>query len=186
MNRIGGIILAGGKSSRMGEDKAFVEYKGSMLIEYSLQLTKYFCDFIIISANSNNYKGFGYPVVADEFEACGPVGGIYSALKKAESDWNLLISCDTPFVSKALVERLIQNIGNYDCIVPAYGDWNEPLVALYNKSALNKIKSSILKKEYKLKFLIKNLQTKYVDVSDLVNENPNIFKNFNSPNDLVD
>ena len=185
MKRIGGIILAGGKSSRMGQDKAFMKHEGRMLIEYSLHLAKYFCDSIIISANSNMYLRFAYPVVGDEFEACGPVGGIYSALKKAEFDWNLLISCDTPFVTKALVERLIQNIGNYDCIVPAYGDWNEPLVALYNKSALKVIEGSIRGKEYKLKLLIKKLRTKFVNVSDLVNVNPDIFKNFNSPNDLV-
>ncbi len=185
MKQIGGIILAGGKSSRMGEDKAFVEYKGSMLIEYSLHLATNFCESIIISANSKVYERLGYPVVADEFEARGPIGGIYSALKKAEFDWNLVISCDTPFVTKNVVETLKQNIGNYDCIVPIHNGRTEPLVAFYNKSALKVIEGSIQRKEYKLKLLIKELHTKFVDVSDLVNENPDVFKNFNSPSDLV-
>ena len=79
------IILAGGKSRRMGTDKALLEIEGISLLNKAIQLCEQVCDTIIISSNHSGHKVFGYPVVADEIANCGPLGGIYSCLRKSQT-----------------------------------------------------------------------------------------------------
>ena len=184
MEQIGGIILAGGKSSRMGKDKVFLSYQGKMLIQHSLDLAQAVCAQVLISANGQGFDRFHLPIVRDEIGGCGPIGGIYSTLKHADLGWNFVLSCDTPFVSREVVERLIMNIADFDCIVPIHGSLKEPLVALYHKKANPKIKKFISKGVFKLKVLVTELNTKLVDVSDLVEKDPKLFQNFNFPDDL--
>ena len=184
MEQIGGIILAGGKSSRMGKDKAFISNQGKMLINYSLELVQNFCDPVLISANSSAYDSFNLPIIKDEFTGYGPIAGIYSSLKHAENNWNFVISCDTPLVSEEVVRRLIANLGDYNCVVPTHNGHYEPLVALYNKSSLIKMELSIQNGIFKMKVLMDRLKTKFVDVSDLVGNDPDLFRNINSPKDM--
>ncbi len=184
MKHLGGIILAGGKSSRMGKDKAFIFFKNKMLIKYSIDLAQTFCGSILISANSGVYSQFGYQVVKDEVMGCGPIGGIYSTLKQSESNWNLVVSCDMPLVSQELVDQLISNTRDYDCIIPLYDRFIEPLVGLYHKSCLGKMESLVQQGIYKMNYLIDQLNCNKVDVTGLLAKNPDLFLNVNTPGDI--
>ncbi|NQU87992.1 MAG: molybdenum cofactor guanylyltransferase [Mariniphaga sp.] len=181
MKDITGIILSGGKSLRMGTDKAFLKINGKLLIEHTIDLFNTLFAEILISANSEKYQQFGFEVIKDKIPDCGPLGGIYSSIKHSKNTWNVVISCDTPFVSKGLITRLTKNIGNYDCIAPIHDGIREPLVALYNKSCLPVISENLKAGIYKMHFQLEKLNCKYVDVLDLVQNNPKLFANINSP-----
>jgi molybdopterin-guanine dinucleotide biosynthesis protein A len=183
MNRTG-IILSGGKSSRMGTDKAFIRFREQLLIEYPLKLLTPFCNEILISANTEEYKRFGFEVVYDEFPGCGPIGGIFSSLSHSSSDWNIVVGCDTPYLTGEILTRLCAETGDYDCVVPMHDGQIEPLVALYHKNCLSKFFENINEGQYSLRSVIKKLNCCYVDVADLIEENPLLFSNFNSPADI--
>lgn len=185
MNSISGIILAGGESTRMGSDKAQIIFQGKKLIEYPIELLVPFCNEILISANSTDYNGSGFQVVKDEYPKCGPMGGIYSALKRSSNEWSLVVSCDTPFISSCVISRLNENKQNFQCVVPVNKGKVEPLVALYNKLCLPSLLQNLQSGNYKMIRLLGSLASNFVDVSDLANKNPSLFTNINSPGDLT-
>jgi molybdenum cofactor guanylyltransferase len=185
MIQLSGIILSGGQSSRMGSDKAFIEFQGKSLIEYPINLLQQFCNEIIISANSQEYQRFGFKLIHDNFPGCGPIGGVFSSLKHSSNDWNLVLGCDTPYISGDVLTRLIGYIDNYNCIISIHYNLKEPLVALYNKNSLSVFLEHIKEKDYSMHSLLKNLNCRYVDVSDVVDNNPLLFSNFNSLADIT-
>ena len=91
------IILAGGKSSRMGSDKGLVLLNGKPMISYIIEILKKMQIPIIIISNNENYKQFGLPVFADIIKEKGPLGGIYTGLKNSKTESNIIVSCDVPF-----------------------------------------------------------------------------------------
>jgi len=134
---ITGIILAGGKSRRMGIKKGLAELKGKPLIDYAIDLMQQLAGTILISANSKAYDAYPFEVVEDVIPDSGPMGGIYSCLQKSKSDFNLVVSCDTPFVKPALYWYLLDEVKDHACIVPWHeGEQYEPLCAVYHKSLL--------------------------------------------------
>jgi molybdopterin-guanine dinucleotide biosynthesis protein A len=184
MKQLTGIILAGGKSSRMGTDKAFIRFKGKMLIEYPITLLKPICNEILISANSEEYRCFGFDVVYDEFPGYGPVGGIFSSLSHSSNEWNFVTGCDTPNLSNQIITRLLAESEGYDCVVPEYGGKLEPLAALYNKKCMPKFAEGINEGQLSLRKVLHQLNCHYVDVADLTESNPVLFSNFNTPADI--
>jgi molybdenum cofactor guanylyltransferase len=185
MIQLSGIILSGGQSSRMGSDKAFIEFQGKKLIEYPINLLQQFCNEIIISANSQEYEKLGFKVIRDDFPGCGPIGGIFSSLKHSSNDWNMVVSCDTPFLSSELISKLLEIISDFQCLVPVHFGKIEPLVALYHKSCLPVLTEKINSGNYKIRLLFESLPTLFIDVSDLTDNNPLLFSNFNSPADMI-
>ena len=105
--RITGVILAGGKSSRMGTDKGLLELNGKPLIQYAIDTLKSIGLEIIIISNNSDYEQFGFPVYPDIIPDKGPIGGVYTALSYSSTEKNLIVSCDTPFLSKKLLNYLI-------------------------------------------------------------------------------
>ncbi len=89
--KVTAIILAGGKSSRMGADKGMQKLFGKPLVSYAIGELYGLCDDIIIRSSSAEYAGFGYKLVADEFPGIGPMGGVYSALRQSETNDNLVL-----------------------------------------------------------------------------------------------
>jgi molybdenum cofactor guanylyltransferase len=182
---ITGIVLAGGKSSRMGQDKGLMPYRGQMLVEYPLQILKAHCCEILISSNDVQYQQFGYQVVADVIKDCGPMGGIYSAMKQASNPYCLVVGCDMPFLNDEVVERLIGSINDEsDIFVAAHQQNLEPLFAIYSHNCLESIYQALLSHQFQLYRFIRNSKTRMVNFSDIVEKQPNTFSNFNSPSDF--
>ncbi|HSO89343.1 MAG TPA: molybdenum cofactor guanylyltransferase, partial [Draconibacterium sp.] len=92
--QITGIILSGGQSTRMGTDKALLQIKGKTLLERAVEICNPVCNAILISSNNPEHEKYGYQIYPDEIKNCGPLGGIYSCLKKSDTDWNFILSVD--------------------------------------------------------------------------------------------
>lgn len=183
--QITGIILAGGQSSRMGTDKAMLRIDGKSLLEKSLELCKPICHDILISSNNPKHRKFGFALIRDEIKNCGPLGGIYSCLKKSETDWNLVISVDSIFVTSDFIAFLISKTGIFDAVVPVHENGKEPLIAFYHKNSLPVFQRKIEIRDYKMHNLLDSLQTRFVNVDTWIKNQPEILRNFNRPEDLV-
>lgn len=183
-----GIILAGGASSRMRKDKGLCEFRGKALVVYAIEVLAPLCDTIIISSNNfTDYQKFGYQVFVDEYKNVGPIGGIYSSLKQSTTKHNLIISCDTPFLSTQLLEYVLANSNNYDVVVPEHGDsLLEPLAAYYSNDIIEQLEISIKKKEYKLLNFLNKVVYKSVKVDDIQGYTKELFRNLNTPGDLFE
>ena len=182
-----GIILAGGKSSRMGTDKGLQELCGKPLINYAIQSLSGLCSTILISTSSDAYQSFGYKTVADEIPGIGPMGGIYSALKQSKTDINLVLSCDLPFVSKELLSFILKNSEGYQVAVPWQGNQHyEPLCGFYHLSILEQISLYIQNNNYKLPDIFEKISINRLVInkeSDFYTEE--LFLNVNSKHDLA-
>jgi molybdopterin-guanine dinucleotide biosynthesis protein A len=181
-----GIILAGGKSSRMGTDKGLQELCGKPLISYAIQVLTELCSTIVISTSSGEYQSFGYKTVADEFPRIGPMGGIYSALRQSKTEKNLVLSCDLPFVSVGLLSFIIENSDGFDVSVPWEGMRHyEPLCAFYRFSAQDKMAEFIRKGNYKLPDFFEEIRINKLIIDKNLNfYHENLFMNINSKHDL--
>ncbi|MGQ8337598.1 molybdenum cofactor guanylyltransferase [Sunxiuqinia sp. A32] len=181
---ISGIILAGGKSSRMGQDKGLMEFNGKKLVEYAIKLLNPICSEILIISNQSGYDGFGNQVVSDNFQGCGPIGGLEAGLKKVETDWNIVISCDTPFLQKELFVEMMNEISNQDAIIPTHSKGIEPLAGIYHKRLSTFFEEKIKADDLKLRKIIKEKNVFVFEAQKLVRQFPDIFYNLNSPEDL--
>lgn len=178
------IILAGGKSTRMGTDKALIKIGDKSLLETAINICKPVCNSIVISSNNQEHGKCGYPVIADEIRDCGPIGGILSCLRKSETDWNFVISVDTPFVTSDFILFLTTQTENYDAVVPVHFSNKEPLIALYNKNCLPVIEKQISTHQFKIHHLINLINTNFLNVGKWVENNAHFFSNLNRPEDL--
>lgn len=198
MKKINGIILSGGKSSRMGEDKALLKVGTKSIIEIMIAKLKPFCNEIIISADeTEKYSQFGYKVVPDKFKNSGPLAGIYSSLLESNTERNFVISCDLPLVSQNIIERLISNISTKEIILPVTGEKYHQLCGVYSKSVLQNAESILnaevekrrrgegekgRKRNTAVKRLLEISQVEFVDVTSISGENE--FLNMNTAEDF--
>ena len=173
------IILSGGKNSRMNyKTKAFLKFNGDTFIHRTLLAVADYEEKIISCNDFKAYKDFKNEalLVSDSFKEIGPIGGIYSALKKSSFSHALIVACDMPFLNKDILNYL----GNYDfkedALIPIVNGKIEPLCGIYKKSSVKIIENMIKDKDYKLMNLLKNLNTKYLDIKD-----NNNFLNINNP-----
>ena len=128
-------VQAGGKSSRMGEDKALVHLAGITLIERVLARIDGLADEILITTNRpETLTHLNLRMVGDELPGAGALHGLKTALDAARGEIILVLSCDTPFVSRELLEHLLSRAHAADAIVPKHSDKYEPLQAVYNRA----------------------------------------------------
>ena len=180
IQEITAIILAGGKSSRMGFDKGLAEIHSVKIIEQVLSIVKKITKNIIIISNNSSYDFLGLPVYEDLIKDCGPIGGIYTGLNYSKTDYNLIVACDMPFVKESVVNRLLDDNNDYDIIVPLVKNNLEPLCAFYNKRVMTFFKKQIDDKEYSVHKAIEQLRYKPI----VLNADELSFTNINTPNDL--
>lgn len=182
--QITGIILAGGQSTRMGTDKALLQINDKTLLENAIEICRPVCSEILISSGNPEHKKFGYQIVPDEIKNCGPIGGIYSCLKKSETLWNLVLSVDALFVTSEFLQYLALQKDKFEAVIPKHPGGVEPLVSLYNKNALFAFEVQIRKHDYKMQNLLRLISTSYVDCDKWLIKNRHLFDNLNSLDDL--
>jgi molybdopterin-guanine dinucleotide biosynthesis protein A len=183
--QITGIILAGGLSSRMGTDKALMKIGEKTLLENAVEICKPVCSSIIISSNKQAHKFKEYLLVKDEIPDCGPMGGIYSAIKKSKTNWNFVLSVDSPFVKSTFIKSLFSEKEGFNCVVPVHPIGKEPLIALYHKNVLPEIEGRIKVGENKLHDLFDALNPNFFDSQNWLVKYPNLFYNINRPEDFL-
>jgi molybdenum cofactor guanylyltransferase len=181
-----GFVLAGGLSSRMGRDKALLPYRGKTLIEHVAGIVgEALPDTsrpVAIIGDPSRYGNLGYPVHPDSVPGCGPLGGIYTALKVSTSDWNLLVACDMPMLSPVGLRALLDcaQAASGSCLTAAALDGQpEPLCALYHRRCLPVLNRAIREKRFKMRGLLAELDWETVVLS------PEIFANVNTPAEWI-
>lgn len=181
-----GIVLAGGKSSRMGMEKGLISWKGRTLAEQAIHTLLPHCTDIIISTNNSSYDFLGYPVLRDDYVDSGPMGGILTCLIQSDTDQNLVIPVDTPNVTSGIYAQLLKYAGDYDIIVPLDHDSRyQPLCAVFNRSVIPAMEEQISNRILGFAPLIKRVTAKEVPFRlnrDSYDEHT--FININSPEDL--
>lgn len=181
---ITGIILAGGKSSRMGRDKGMIYFNGARMIEHVIRALKPCVSSIMIVANDERYERFGLQVVKDIIHECGPMGGIYTGLINSSTKLNVTVSCDIPFVSTALIRTLAESPDDKEAVVPFHDEIFEPLCARYRRSVALKMVKHLEAGSLKMNSLLRELDVRAVDPSQVPGFNLQQFANINTPQEL--
>jgi molybdenum cofactor guanylyltransferase len=180
-----GIVLAGGKSSRMGKDKCLVQFNKKKLIDYTIEIFKPITSEILISSGRVGHSQLGYKTIKDEFLDCGAIGGIHSTLKNTETEINILAPCDMPFISTELFEFLLQKINNYDAVIPVFNGKVEPLTGVYSRNILPIVENQIRNKKYKILSLLESINTNFIEINPtLPFYSEKMFTNINYLKDL--
>jgi molybdopterin-guanine dinucleotide biosynthesis protein A len=183
-----GIILSGGKSTRMGgENKAFLSINGEVVIERVLKLFKELFDETIIVTNSPlEYLDYDVHIVTDIIKGKAALGGIYTGLFYASSEYCFVSACDMPFLDKRFVEYMISRIEGHDIIVPHATDGLQPLHAIYSKKCIPLMKKLIDRDELKIRILYKKMNTLILSTDIITSFDPDeqTFLNINSEEDL--
>lgn len=166
--RTSAIILAGGKSTRMGTDKAMLKIKGQTTVERLRdKLSPLFDEVIVSTAGTNIVNISSVKLVADIFPDKGPISGIYSCLKESSSNVNFVVGCDIPDINIALINKLLSFSGNYDIAVPSLQtERTEPLYAVYSKNIVPEIEKLIEKNRLRVAELFNICKTKIVKTSE--------------------
>lgn len=180
-----GIILAGGKSLRMGTEKGLVKLHGKTLVEHVIGVVKELTEEIIIISNKDEYRCYGYPVFSDIIKDCGPLGGIYTGLIQSGTQNNLIVSCDIPFINSKAIKFLVENSDGFEVTVPVHAGKIEPLCAVYNKTCSTKLKQLLLKKEFKIMESYRFFKVNRLDVSTHQFFSDKTFENINSKEELL-
>ena len=182
MSSTGIIILAGGKSSRMGRDKGLIEVGGQPIIQYVINNCLPVSEDITIVSNQPEYSVFGFPVIEDEFKELGPLAGLYTGLNQSRHDCNVVLSCDTPLVNTKLLQKLNDNLtGDLDAVISKHSDKTHPLIGVYHKRLAPIIHRALLNGERRMMWLIDQVNSKEVNCNLF---SPEMFLNLNTPSDL--
>lgn len=178
-------VLAGGKSARMGQDKAFLEVGDRLVIERVLLQAEALTDDLFISTNSpEKYKRFGLRMVNDIYPDKAALGGIYSAIRAARYDHVLILACDMPLLNKSLLRYLIGLAGSADVIAPLIDPHQpETLHTIYSKTCLPAIEDRLKANKLRIIGFFDAVSVRYVDRSEIAKFDPNFyaFVNMNTP-----
>ncbi len=180
--KITAIILSGGKSSRMGEDKGLMSLDGKPMAMHVINTVKPLVDDIMIISNQEGYDLFGYRVYSDLIKNAGPLAGIYTGLKHTKTDKNIVLSCDVPFVTKEVLVELINNCKDQDVTICENDGRTHQLIGVYNKSCADYFKQELANNQRKIKLAIQKLNFKIVNLNHF---DKRIFNNINSRNDIT-
>ena len=182
-------IMAGGKSSRMGADKAFVPLLGKPMIEHVLESVSGMGDEQIIITNApQDYGYLGLPLYGDLFKNQGPLGGLHAALTYATYDHLLVVACDMPWLNRPLLEYMASIRTTADAIVPRWTKFPEPLHAVYSKVCLEPVTASLQAHNLKLIAFYSRVSVRYLDRAELsrFDAGGRSFANINTPDDLIE
>jgi molybdenum cofactor guanylyltransferase len=178
------ILLAGGKSLRMGTDKGLMPFNDKPMILHAIGLLMGVFPSLIIISNDERYHEFGFPVFKDEIPDAGPAGGIVTGLIHSPTDWNFVMACDLPYMNFELITLLRQQLGDFDAVVPYHDNLPEPLCAFYNKSSLAEFRKNITNQKFKIQDTLAALRINKVDIPTSFFSNRDPFTNINSAADI--
>ena len=165
MKTISGYVIAGGKSSRFGSNKALALLGKKSMIEYSLDLLYQYTHDIYISGRREEYKSLNISMIEDIVSQKGPIGGIYSCLIKSQTEYNLILSCDMPFVSTQMIECLLRHAEAND-VTYFKNNKNEiyPFPGIYTTKCLSVIEQMLQANNYRMKYLLDNVSSNSCEV----------------------
>ena len=191
---ITGVILAGGKSRRMGRDKATLPIGSSYMIEYPLKVLKrHFKEIMVITNSRLSVKlkkilGPYVKIFEDVYPGHGALGGIYTALYHSYSPYVFVTACDMPFISDGLISHMSELIGTHDIIVPKGSKGYETLHSIYRKTIRDIVYDRILMNQNKIIEIYPLVNVLEIPVNEIKRfaSDERMFKNINTEQELVE
>lgn len=177
-------VLAGGKSTRMGQDKAFLTLAGKTLLERTLARARAVAGEVRIVGDAAKFEKFG-TVVGDVYRDRGPLGGIHAGLISSVTEWNLMLAVDVPFVETAFLAWLIEEARRTKAVVtvPRAGGGLQPLCAVYDKSFAEVAQQALEAGRNKIDPLFREVRARVVEEEEIVQMgySAGMFRNLNTP-----
>ncbi|MBW1690486.1 MAG: molybdenum cofactor guanylyltransferase [Deltaproteobacteria bacterium] len=183
-----GVILAGGLSTRYGQDKAFLQIGGVPLIERIVEeMLSIFTRVILVTNQKRDFEYLELPMIEDLIKGLGPIGGIYTGLSSISEQVGFFVACDMPLLHEGLIRYMVDLIENHAAVVPSVGPWVEPLHAVYARSCLSPIKGLIDEKRYQVRLFYDLVPVRYVreDEIRLFCPPDEAFLNINTPEEFA-
>lgn len=183
------IILAGGKSTRMGFDKQFLQIDQRRLMDSLItKLKTEFNEIIIVTNKPEYYIGLSHKIITDKIVGRGPLSGIHAGLLEASSKYSFVVACDMPNINMDYVKYMMEsmNDSSLDGCVTRFMDNIEPFMSFYSKNLIDKIENSLKENRRSIRSVFKDSNIKYIDESKARKFSPNwdMFLNLNSKEDL--
>jgi molybdenum cofactor guanylyltransferase len=185
MNDLAAFVLAGGKSTRMGADKAFLSWGTGTLLDHALKLAGTVADVRILG-DAKKFASLG-AVIEDLYANRGPLGGIHAALANSTSQWNLVIAVDLPFLVPRFLDYLISQARESGALVtvPRAGGGFQPLCAVYQREFARTAEQSLAEGQNKIDLLFAKVETRIIEEHELIRGgfSAEMFRNLNTPAD---
>jgi len=180
-------ILAGGRSQRMGTDKAFLSYRNEPLIQGPIRTCQSVTTDVRIIGDPARYACFGLPVIPDSGESLGPLSGIHTALQHSPGRFSSVIACDMPLVPPEFLRHMLLKLPGPDAVVMRFDDGAvEPLCGIYSLTCLPVAEQNLASGKLKITDLLFQLKVEYITEEELHTQGMSrkIFTNVNTPDDL--
>jgi molybdopterin-guanine dinucleotide biosynthesis protein A len=191
MDGCSGAILAGGESSRINSDKAYLLLGGRTLVEHLiLRLRPLFGEILLVTrslpSTLEQYADGGVRVVGDLLEGKGPLGGIYTALENSATPFSFVIGCDMPYPSLELIEYMYVRVKGHQAVVPRRGKYIEPLFSIYSRDLREGMRRFLLEGRLKVHEFLSDIDVVYVEEMEVRLYDPDglSFFNINTPQEL--
>jgi len=183
---VSGFVLAGGASRRMGRDKAKLVLAGKTMLERQVRLLRAVCRSVAVVGPPEVYPGLEIPTFPDEVPGRGPLGGIYSALHRTRTEYNLFLGCDLPFMQERFLRWLAGKALQHhaDATVPKTRE-GQPLCAVYRRQALAGIRYRLASGRNEVRSFFPRVHRRVIPWREIAREgfSPRIFANMNTPED---
>lgn len=181
-------ILAGGRSQRMGRDKAWLEIGSEFLLARLLRiLGTQFESVGVVANDAGRFASLGLPVHADVRPGLGPLGGIHTALSKSNLDTVFVVGCDYPFINSHFINGLADLLSSHDALVPRQNRVPAPVCAFYSTRCIEAVETSLDKGILEAKVFLSGVDVRWVDDEELTRLDPSglALTNLNTPEDYA-
>lgn len=185
-----GVLVAGGKSRRMGRDKRFLELGGQALLQRALSVLQSLFEEVLVALAEPlpQLTGQGYRIVTDLIPDCAALGGLYTGLSAASHSRVLTVGCDMPFLNPAVIRRLAELGAQADVVIPKLATGLQPMLAVYSRTCLPHLEQMIRAQQFKVQGLaeVPGLTVKLIPEKDFLDVDPQLlsFFNINTPADF--
>ena len=178
MDSTAGFVLTGGRSTRMGRDKALLPIEGSLLVQRTAEVVRAAAGSVTLIGAPGRYTHLGLPVLPDLVDNCGPICGLHTALKTTAADWNLIVACDMPGLTAGFLGNLLAAAKQLGCacLVPKTDSGLHPLCGVYHRRAGDVVEFAIHHNSFKMHDLLKSLGAASWPVADA-----SLLENVNTP-----
>lgn len=182
-----GIILCGGKNTRMGKNKAFIEIDGERIIDRTIRVFgEIFQEIILVTNSPLEYLDLDVRIVTDIVKGKAALGGIYTGLFHSSREHAFVCPCDMPFLNGDFIKYMVGKVKSHDVVVPAPPDGLQPLHAIYSRKCMPSIKRLIDEDRLKITGFYRNAKVLEIPAGVIATFDPEdrMFFNINSPDDL--
>lgn len=182
-----GVILAGGQSSRMGTNKALLEFEGEPLIQrLARRFQAWFDQVLIVTNTPEPYTFLGLPMIGDRVPGLGPLGGLEAGLSISRHEFAFFCATDMPFVDEGLVRQMVSHGPGHDIVVPMVGGEYEPMHAVYSRNRLPLITQKLESRRLRLISIFEESRLRVVTEQEVsaFGDPERLFFNCNTPTDI--